>query len=139
MKTRFIKRGSAGYYRNRRDINYSNFLDADMLMDISDFEGWRISSEYLDIRQKSGIQRMEYMRVPYTANAAGILYNRICLKKMDGRSLKPGMSFLNFLIPFGHPDSNAYFVFWISGCLDLSGAWNAMACLIWLPDVCVWR
>ena len=50
LKTRFIKEDQPDIIGIGGDINYSNFLDADMLMDISDFEGLAdIKQAYLDI------------------------------------------------------------------------------------------
>ena len=39
LKTRFIKEDAPDIIGIGGDVNYSNFLDAEMLMDISDFEG----------------------------------------------------------------------------------------------------
>ena len=48
LKTRFIREDNPDIIGIGGDINYSNFLDADMLMDISDFEGLNdIKEKYL--------------------------------------------------------------------------------------------
>ncbi len=71
LKTRFIR-------ENNRDINYSNFLDAKMLMDISDFDGLSdIKENYLATNKDLEYVPQEGVyAVPYMANAAGVLYNR---------------------------------------------------------------
>lgn len=78
LKTRFIREDAPDIIGIGGDINYSNFLDADMLMDISDFDGLAdIKENYLSMNKD-----LEYVpqdgvyAVPYMANAAGILYNR---------------------------------------------------------------
>ena len=78
LKTRFIREDNPDIIGIGGDINYSNFLDADMLMDISDFEGLNdIKEKYLEMNKD-----LEYVpkdgvyAVPYMANAAGILFNR---------------------------------------------------------------
>ncbi|MDE7224062.1 MAG: extracellular solute-binding protein [Acetatifactor sp.] len=78
LKTRFIREDIPDIIGIGGDVNYSNFLDAEMIMDISDFEGLGdIKQAYLDIDKA-----LEYVpydgvyAVPYVANAAGILYNK---------------------------------------------------------------
>lgn len=78
LKTRFIREDIPDIIGIGGDVNYSNFLDAEMIMDISDFDGLGdIKQAYLDIDKA-----LEYVpydgvyAVPYVANAAGILYNK---------------------------------------------------------------
>lgn len=78
LKTRFIKEDAPDIIGIGGDVNFSSFIDSDMLMDISDFEGISsIKPAYLDIAKN-----LEYVpedgvfSVPYVANAAGILYNK---------------------------------------------------------------
>lgn len=77
LKTRFIRENNPDIIGIGGDINYSNFLDANMLMDISDFDGLsEIKENYLSTNKD-----LEYVpkdgvyAVPYMANAAGVLYN----------------------------------------------------------------
>lgn len=78
LKTRFIRENNPDIIGIGGDINYSNFLDANMLMDISDFDGLDdIKENYLATNKE-----LEYVpqdgvyAVPYMANAAGVLYNK---------------------------------------------------------------
>lgn len=78
LKTRFIREDNPDLIGIGGDINYSNFLDAEMLMDISDFDGlsdikenYRMTNKDLEYVPQAGVYA-----VPYMANAAGILYNR---------------------------------------------------------------
>lgn len=78
LKTRFIREDNPDIIGIGGDINYSNFLDAQMLMDISDFSGladikenYLLTNKDLEYVPKDGVYA-----VPYMANAAGVLYNR---------------------------------------------------------------
>lgn len=78
LKTRFTREDYPDIIGIGGDINYSYFVDADILRDISDYEGLAdIKSSYVDI-----LEGLEFVPtegtygVPYVANAAGILYNR---------------------------------------------------------------
>ena len=78
LKTRFIRENNPDIIGIGGDINYSNFLDANMLMDISDFDGLAdIKDNYLSTNKD-----LEYVpqdgvyAVPYMANAAGVLYTK---------------------------------------------------------------
>lgn len=78
MKTRFVREDIPDIIGIGGDINYSYFLDADMLADVSDYEGIKqIKPAYMDI-----LKGLEFVPtkgvhgVPYAANAAGVLYNR---------------------------------------------------------------
>ncbi len=78
LKTRFIREDNPDIIGIGGDIDYSNFLDSDMLMDISDFEGLKdIKDNYLNINKDLEFIPMKGVyAVPYAANAAGILYNK---------------------------------------------------------------
>lgn len=78
LKTRFIKEDAPDVIGIGGDVNFSSFIDSDMLMDISDFEGIsEIKPAYLEIAKN-----LEYVpedgvfSMPYVANAAGVLYNK---------------------------------------------------------------
>ena len=56
LKTRFIKEDYPDIVAIGGDVNYSNFLDADLFMDVSDFEGVKnIKQSYLDM-EKEGVE-----------------------------------------------------------------------------------
>ncbi len=78
LKTRFIREDYPDIIGIGGDINYSNFLDADMFLDISDFDGLAdINAAYLEMdKQLEFIPKDGVYGVPYVANAAGVLYNR---------------------------------------------------------------
>ncbi len=78
LKTRFIRENNPDIIGIGGDINYSNFLDAKMLMDISYFDGLSdIKENYLATNKDLEYVPQEGVyAVPYMANAAGVLYNR---------------------------------------------------------------
>ncbi len=78
LKTRLIKEDYPDIVGIGGDINYSNFLDADLFMDISDFEGISdIKPSYMQIEKElEFIPEEGVYALPYAANCAGILYNR---------------------------------------------------------------
>ena len=78
MRTRFIREDYPDIIGIGGDINYSYYVDAEILADVSDYEGMQnIKESYIDIAEALEIVPTDgaYI-VPYVANAAGILYNR---------------------------------------------------------------
>ncbi len=78
LKTRFIREDYPDIIGIGGDINYSYFVDAEILADVSDYEGMQnINQGYLDIAEALELVPTDgtYI-IPYVANAAGVLYNR---------------------------------------------------------------
>ena len=78
MRTRFIREDYPDIIGIGGDINYSYYVDAEILADVSDYEGMdSIKDSYIDIADALEIVPTDgtYI-VPYVANAAGILYNK---------------------------------------------------------------
>lgn len=137
LKTRFIKEDAPDIIGIGGDINYSNFVDSEMLADISDFEGLSsINQGYLDIAENLKFVPIEgTYAVPYVANAAGILYNREMFKENGWEIPATWDEFIELLdtiqasgqlpLYFGFKDT------WT--CL---APWNAMACDLAPADVC---
>ena len=73
LKTRFIREDNPDIIGIGGDVNFSYFMDAEILMDISD----DIKQAYKDIDKALEFVPLEGVyAVPYAANAAGVLYNR---------------------------------------------------------------
>ncbi len=137
LKTRFIKEDAPDIIGIGGDVNFSNFVDSDMLADISDFEGLSsIKQAYLDIDKNLEFVPMDGVyAVPYVANAAGILYNREMFRENNWEIPTTWDEFLTLLdtiqasgqqpLYFGFKDT------WT--CL---APWNAMACDLAPADVC---
>lgn len=78
LKTRLIKEDYPDIVGIGGDINYSNFLDAELFMDISNFDGISdIKPSYMQIEKDlEFIPQDGVYALPYVANCAGILYNK---------------------------------------------------------------
>ena len=78
LKTRFIREDYPDIIVIGGDMDYSNFLDADLFADISDLDVLsETKSAYLDMdKQLEFIPQDGTYGLPYVANAAGILYNK---------------------------------------------------------------
>jgi raffinose/stachyose/melibiose transport system substrate-binding protein len=78
LKTRLVREDYPDIVGIGGDINYSNFLDSGLFMDISDFEGVSdIKQAYMDMEEElEFIPTDGVYALPYVANAAGILYNK---------------------------------------------------------------
>lgn len=78
LKTRLIKEDYPDIVGIGGDINYSNFLDAELFLDISDFEVVsEIKPAYLEIEKAlEFIPQEGVYGLPYVANCAGVLYNK---------------------------------------------------------------
>ncbi len=78
LKTRFIREDYPDIIGIGGDINYSYFVDAEILADISGYTGLsNIKQAYLDIGESLELVPTDgTYAAPYMANAAGVLYNR---------------------------------------------------------------
>ncbi len=78
LKTRFVREDYPDIIGIGGDMDYANFLDADLFMDISDFDGIeKIKPEYMEIiKELELIPKDGVYAMPFAANCAGILYNK---------------------------------------------------------------
>lgn len=78
LKTRLIREDYPDIVGIGGDINYSNFLDADLFEDISDLEIINdVKPAYLKMEKElEFIEQNGVYALPYAANCAGILYNK---------------------------------------------------------------
>lgn len=83
LRTRFIREDYPDIIGVGGDINYSYYVDADILADLSDYKGLEnIKQVYLDIDEALEIVPKEgTFAIPYVANAAGVLYNKDMFKE----------------------------------------------------------
>lgn len=137
LKTRFIREDYPDIIGIGGDMDYSNFLDADMLMDISDFEGvddikdayMKIEGE-LELLPKDGVYAL-----PYAANAVGILYNKDMFEKYGWKTPQTWNEFVDLCETIRNDGVQPlYFSFkdtWT--CLS---PWNALAVGLTSSDTC---
>lgn len=78
LRTRFIREDYPDIVGIGGDIEYSYYVDAQILADVSGYEGLKnIKQVYRDIDESLELVPTEgTFAIPYMANAAGILYNR---------------------------------------------------------------
>ncbi len=137
LKTKFIREDYPDIIGIGGDINYSLFIDSNILADISDYEGLKtIKPAYVDI-----LEGLEFVPtegtygVPYAANAAGILYNRKMFKEHGWKIPETWNEFINLCEEIkGAGIQPLYFGFkdvWT--CL---APWNALAVGLAPADVC---
>ena len=137
LKTRFIREDYPDIIGIGGEINYSYFVQSDILADISDYPGLAsIQPAYVDI-----LEGLEFVPtegtygVPYVANSAGVLYNRTMFLEHGWEIPKTWEEFVSLcekiqeagILPlyFGFKDT------WT--CL---APWNALAVGLAPEDVC---
>ena len=137
LKTRFIREDYPDIIGIGGDMNYSLFMDSNILADVSDYEGLKsIKPAYVDI-----LEGLEFVPtegtygVPYVANAAGVLYNREMFKKHGWEIPETWSEFISLCeeikkegiqpLYFGFKD--------VWTCL---APWNALAVDLAPADVC---
>ena len=80
LKTRFIREDYPDIIGIGGDSNYSNFLDADLFLDISELE--QVKKSYLQMdKELEFVPQEGAYALPYAANAAGVLYNKEMFQK----------------------------------------------------------
>lgn len=138
LKTRFVREDYPDIIGIGGDINYSNFLDANMFMDISDFDGISdIKPAYMDIvKELEFIPQDGVHALPYVANCAGILYNKDMFEE-NGWEIPTTWSEFTALCDTISENGVAYPLY--MGYKDTwtcMAPWNALAVGLTPPDVC---
>ena len=128
LKTRFIREDYPDIIGIGGDINYSYFVDAEILMDISDYEGLsNINQGYLDIDESLELVPTDgIFAVPYVANAAGILYNRDMFEE-HGWQIPKDWAELNALCESIQAEGILPFYFGFKDIWTCLAPWNSMA------------
>lgn len=137
MKTRFIREDYPDILGIGGDINYSYFIDAGILADVSDYPGMAdINQGYRDI-----LEGLEFVPtegtygVPYVANAAGILYNREMFKE-HGWEIPTTWEELIALCDTIRSEGILPFYFGFKDTWTCLAPWNSLAVDLAPADVC---
>ena len=137
LKTRFIREDYPDILGIGGDINYSYFIDADILADVSDFDGLSdINPGYVDI-----LEGLEFVPtegtygVPYVANAAGILYNREMFQE-HGWKIPTTWEELISLCDTIQSEGILPFYFGFKDTWTCLAPWNSLAVDLAPSDVC---
>jgi len=128
LKTRFIREDYPDIIGIGGDINYSYFVDAEILADISDYEGLGdINQGYLDIDEALELVPVDGIyAVPYAANAAGILYNREMFEE-HGWEIPKDWAELDALCKEIEAEGILPFYFGFKDTWTCLAPWNSMA------------
>lgn len=137
LKTRFIREDYPDIIGIGGDSNYSNFLDADLFLDISELEELeQVKKSYLQMdKELEFVPQEGAYALPYAANAAGVLYNKEMFQKYGWEIPETWEEFMTFCneiqscgiqpLYFGFKDT------WT--CL---APWNALAVGLADSDIC---
>ncbi len=137
LRTRFIREDYPDIIGIGGDINYSYYMDADILMDISDYEGLSsIKQSYLDIGEALKIIPEDGVYgVPYVANAAGVLYNKDMFEEY-GWEIPTTWDELLALCDEIQSEGILPFYFGFRDTWTCLAPWNALAVDLAPSDVC---
>ncbi|MGN0623368.1 MAG: ABC transporter substrate-binding protein, partial [Oscillospiraceae bacterium] len=137
LKTRLIKENYPDIVGIGGDINYSNFLDAELFMDISDFEGVSdIKPAYMQIEKDlEFIPQDGVYALPYVANCAGILYNRDMFEENGWEIPETWNEFTNLCDTIKQTDVYPIYLGYKDTWTCLA-PWNALAVGLAPADVC---
>jgi raffinose/stachyose/melibiose transport system substrate-binding protein len=128
LKTRFIREDYPDIIGIGGDINYSYFVDAGILADVSDYAGLGdIKQAYLDTDEALELVPTDgIFGVPYVANAAGILYNKDMFEE-HGWQIPTTWKELIALCEQIQADGELPFYFGFKDTWTCLAPWNAMA------------
>lgn len=137
LKTRFVREDYPDILGIGGDINYSYFIDSDILADVSDYEGLsQINPAYVEI-----LEGLEFVPtdgtygVPYVANAAGVLYNRAMFKE-HGWEIPKTWEELMTLCKEIQKEGILPFYFGFKDTWTCLAPWNSLAVDLAPADVC---
>lgn len=137
MRTRFIREDYPDIIGIGGDINYSYYVDAGILADMSDYEGVKnIKQSYLDIAEELKLVPKEGIYIlPYVANAAGILYNKDIFEQ-HGWEIPTSWDELMELCENIESEGVLPFYFGFKDTWTCLAPWNAMAVALAPADLC---
>lgn len=137
MRTRFIREDYPDIIGIGGDINYSYYVDAEILADLSDWDGMAdIKQSYLDIAEGLEIIPTDGTFIaPYMANAAGILYNRDMFEE-HGWQIPTTWDELMSLCEEIQAEGILPFYFGFRDTWTCLAPWNAIAVDLTPADIC---
>lgn len=136
LKTRFIREDYPDIIGIGGDINYSYFVDAEILADVSDYAGLQeIKQAYRDIDEALELVPTDgTYAVPYVANAAGVLYNRTMFEE-HGWQIPQTWAEMQTLCTQIQSEGILPFYFGFKDTWTCLAPWNAMAVSLAPADV----
>lgn len=137
MRTRFIREDYPDIIGIGGDINYSYYVDAGILADVSDSDVMsNIKQSYKDILEALEIVPTDgTYGIPYVANAAGILYNRDMFEE-HGWEIPTTWNELMTLCNDIQSEGILPFYFGFKDTWTCLAPWNSMAVALAPADLC---
>lgn len=137
LKTRLIREDYPDIIGIGGDMNYSNFLDANLFLDISDFEGIAdVKTSYLEMEEELElIPKDGVYALPYVANCAGILYNKDIFQE-HGWTIPETWSEFTSLCDEMQSVGVQPLYFGFKDTWTCLAPWNALAVGLAAPDTC---
>lgn len=137
LKTRFVREDNPDIIGIGGDYNFSNFIDADILMDVSDFEGIAdIKDSYIQMDENLEFVPTDGIYgVPYMANAAGVLYNKDMFEQY-GWTIPTTWDELTALCDEIEKEGELPFYMGYKDTWTCMSPWNSMAASITDADIC---
>lgn len=137
LKTRLIREDYPDIVGIGGDINYSNFLDAELFADISDLDVVSdIKPAYLQIdKDLEFIPQEGVYALPYAANAAGILYNKDMFDENGWEIPQTWSEFISLCDTIKSTGTNPLYLGYKDTWTCLA-PWNALAVGLAPSDVC---
>ncbi|MCD8120424.1 MAG: extracellular solute-binding protein [Lachnospiraceae bacterium] len=137
LQTRFIREDYPDIILIAGDVNYSYYVDAGILADVSDYEGLSLVNEaYIEI-----LENLEFVPtegtfgIPYVANAAGVLYNMEMFEE-HGWEVPETWDELIELCETIQSEGILPFYFGYKDTWTCLAPWNALAVSLAPSDVC---
>lgn len=137
LKTRLIREDYPDIVGIGGDINYSNFLDAELFADISDLDVVSdVKPAYLQIdKDLEFIPQEGVYALPYAANAAGILYNKDMFDENGWEIPQTWSEFISLCDTIKSTGTNPLYLGYKDTWTCLA-PWNALAVGLAPSDVC---
>lgn len=137
LKTRFVREDYPDILGIGGDINFSYFIDSEILADVSEYEGLSdIKESYLNILDGLEFVPTEGIYgVPYAANASGVLYNREMFKE-HGWEIPETWDELIELCETIQSEGILPFYFGYKDVWTCLAPWNSLAVGLAPSDVC---
>ncbi len=137
LQTRFIREDYPDILGIGGDINFSYYVDAGILADVSDYEGLsRINEAYIEILDDLELVPTEgTYGVPYVANAAGVLYNKTMFEEYGWEVPTTWDEFMELCEEI-ESAGELPFYFGFKDTWTCLAPWNALAVSLAPSDVC---
>lgn len=136
LKTRLVKEDPPDIALIGGDRAYADFVDADMMIDLSGYEGIsQVKDVYLEMAKQLELRPKEgQFCVPFASNANGVLYNRDMFEKNGWEIPKTWEEFMKLCLTIQDAGINPFY-FMLKDSWTGITPWNALAANLTQPDI----